>query len=509
MTPTQFQKITGPFQTHKVQLNFESANCRRKHTCAVLIPVQMFVHFRCSTSLFNCSQWDGLMTVTRPIGFLPSVKFDSLVFCEHNPHIFDHTVYKYGEFLDYMFLLDKNVKANITFHNIYISFSNGHEAFCQDGYIFIQSQPQNLKYCGIYSQLTSYPASSVVQVQFRSKPDVFMKTEMAYSIIDANRVGNVPVPFSSTSLAPKYTACFFAEDISFQIFHMVVETFKHLDIVIEEDRPRDIKLHDGPGSKSKQLTPHKQYKGTLKYKTTKFQCSIFLVFKNTSINFAIMYKENYVTYPHLFTPKYSTGRRLLPDKESCMDSTLCVFNVTTDNNYVLNFSLHAFHYKGSGGGGNCDHTGLSVFAATENRYQLLKIECMKESLVRTFSKTRKFIFENQNETCEWRQQFFWNISYEKQRFPKTEVFNIYSTSNTSLLVWYAYPEYAIMNLSISVSASACKTELVEIETWDYDRTRRTHDTHHWSHKMVTDNRVKKSYSFLKVKWVSKPHVDIT
>ena len=98
-----------------------------------------------------------------------------------------------------MFVLDRKLRLNLTFHHIHFGFRNLHD--CSVGQLAVISHStvrQVYRYCGIYSNLINYPHNSNVSITSTvfaglSIKDVHIyNVSIFYSVIDTKRIVSVP-----------------------------------------------------------------------------------------------------------------------------------------------------------------------------------------------------------------------------------------------------------------------------------------------------------------------------
>ncbi len=407
------------------------------------------------------------MNVIRPSGILPSLNVDAFVYCDLKQHYIHHTIFKYGEYLTYSFLLDEHLRLNISFAFVYISFSNGNTAECMDGYVSVQSNNQNLKYCGILPALSSFPLSNSLHIKLRCKPHVFMRTQISYTIMDSNQIVSYStLPNSRTKiLFQKYVIYFWAGSFSLSRFHIKVDTYKHICFNVSSTDNEDIEIHNGPGTKSKKIRPTQRMHGRNIFKTIKFQSVVFLRIKHASLNSVLRYFGTASAKSLVYLHNKSSPEKLFLNESVCKPFTVCVKSLETDANFFLNISFTFADYKGHKSTGHCDYSGVSTYSMREIP-EPISTECTKHMHLKKYSEKDNFLTDSGGRLS---QLFLYNISSFSEEFTTISKYkHIYSESNKLLLVWYAYPEYGMMNVDLRMSVAVCKSIILKIETCDFD-----------------------------------------
>ena len=151
-----------------------------------------------------------------------------------------------------MFVLDRKLRLNLTFHHIHFGFRNLHD--CSVGQVTVISHSkmrQVYRYCGIYSNLINYPQNRNVSVTSTTFAGLIIKeahiynVSIFYSVIDIKRIVTLPkLRFLRTN--PVWSLYLEQYDIRVMRFQIKAKKYQHFMINFAVDSNMTVELYDGP-----------------------------------------------------------------------------------------------------------------------------------------------------------------------------------------------------------------------------------------------------------------------
>ncbi len=117
--------------------------------------------------------------------------------------------YNTNKFITCQFVLDKHLRLNLTFLDLYIptKFQLPFRS-CWSGVVIVTSKVHNaqspLFYCERLAYVAVFPTSNQVSIEVKAKPFVIVEATMSFSIRDRNVVESIPVQ-QTGNVAPKWS----------------------------------------------------------------------------------------------------------------------------------------------------------------------------------------------------------------------------------------------------------------------------------------------------------------
>ncbi len=401
--------------------------------------------------------------MTRPMGVFPQTHVNSTYYhvsgCELQQSS-DWTTHH--QLFKYKFHLDNSLRLNITFLNMY--FSPG--ASCLSfGYIVVaskikSSRPHLYVYCGIYSSISNYPHSNVVDLSVHAKLLILIQVDIMYSIFACcslrschHKIGDVNDDTHS-NLNPSPCLVFFVKSKLFlHQYTLRVEHFRKILLTVRNDE--NIFLFDGPGKNSDDLLPDQRHTQTmLKFSSSTFQVSIHLYARpadrqENTLNYSSSPMIDFHNCEMLIDS--SSKQNILSKSNICTIENISIIKLKTLKNLALNISLSDFAYSGESNTEQCDYAGVAMYDVKNKSFEHVSTMCVKQYFGGRHHKVcystweGSYIFAKDFVSCKYTYP---NSSDTKAVFSQTHEF---------LLVVYFYREYGSLQLNVSAHITHCKS----------------------------------------------------
>ncbi len=375
----------------------------------------------------------------------------------------------------HMFKLYKVFRLNLTFLNMY--FSHITLPQCKLSYVeVIGVQPKHarhqLRYCGTFAQMTSYPESSYVVMRTITEPLTIVKATVLYSIIDFNRVANILRNIEIEDLHGSSFSFWLTGSYSLLFYHISLPHFLRIGLTVTGIHQDYFHSHDGPGIKSDPVSCTSHFPNSLKCMSSTFQ--MFLnILKNPQtvyeVNPTVKYASRTIsTVVHVSVADDDDQLRWsLPNSNCTMSSKICLLQLETNRLYALNVTLTAFEYQGDSNTEYCAYAGVALYDIRGKAHHYIANKCVKEHH-RIKYKRECFSKPGLKEVV----MYFRSTTLVIDRYPKRgDSSIIFSKSNKFVLVFYSYQEYGSMQVNLTVTTTSCQILTMDniLETLAQDR----------------------------------------
>ncbi len=395
--------------------------------------IMLLTWWRITDHVHSINQKKSFSSVKLPLGqiFVGCTFYDqkhkTSILCLSLKGAYDLNTKKNGYLLvhTWLFKLDPQLRLNMTFLSIKFCVKNLHT--CSIGYISIQNsklKDQDLeeKLCGFLSYVVSYPYFQNVGILLAVKPLVTFHTHIMYSVINANQIISL-VTHTRYKPAPEWRFLLIKTKLVCEKYHIQQEKV-HLLHITDLVKACWMEIFDGPGTLSPKLKTTSQSGDQNIYITSSFQCFVFLCCSGVLSD--IYWKSSFVFEAkqkridqHVFVTRveYMEQQRRLASRWS-----VHVTKVTTIEQSIISITtnyLISTHSRNE----LCTFAGLSAHEGHNNPQGLITTICFQYSL----------LFAHRN---------------------------IYSTSNSMLLILHSYQEYGSQNVSLTLSRTTCKVQKI-------------------------------------------------
>ena len=334
-----------------------------------------------------------------------------------------------------VFVLDRKLRLNLTFHHIHFGFRNLHD--CSVGQVTVISHSnmeQVHKYCGIYSNLINYPQNRYVSVTSTTFAGVYIKeahifnVSIFYSVIDTKRIITLPqLKFLKTNLI--WNLYLEQYDVRVLRFYITTKKYQLLMINFTVDSNMTVELYDGPGTLSTNIYMYNEEF----YKLSTFQCIIHLWmasarnlnpeggFRFVTISNTVdrsIRLDDYLTYK----TSYTAGK-------------LEIWKIVSSSNVNLKIEYLTYTYYNDP---QCSFAGIAVYALKNYTYAEIGTECLTRY---------KHLIPRSKEKITKDSLPFDNLLTHR---------DFYSQSNETLLGLYSYKQYGNLKITIQLSTTRCK-----------------------------------------------------
>ncbi len=321
------------------------------------------------------------------------------------------------------------------------------------------------RFCGGFPVVSIYPPSSKVFLDSIFPMFTFGNTDMQFSMIDANIVSHKKHQCFEKSQELGIVYHLHKLKTCLHYYHVQVEHYKVLHLVLTKRSNTAVKIFDGPGMKSDIL---KTRSAPSVFTSSSFQ--VVIQYRNT--NHAILnVSTSLVNYPITNNDKSI----ILINKESnlslslasgvCKSKQTCILHLLTKNQTILNISLSQF-VKTEEDTERTDYStaGLALYSTEHipstghtlynfsgtvkqtagQQFHLTMITKLEQGRMRNSytHKNQTYITAKVNSTLRNT-----TVSLNRQ--------HIYSTRNEFLLVFYSHKQYSTLNLTLSVKELEC------------------------------------------------------
>ena len=338
-----------------------------------------------------------------------------------------------------MFVLDRNLHLNLTFHHIHFGFRNLHD--CSVGQLAVIShstERQVYRYCGIYSNLINYPQNrnvsitSTVFAGLRIKDTHIYNVSIFYSVIDKKMIISLP---KYKSFRRNFVWNLYLEQNSIRVmkFNLVTKKYQVFLINFTVDSDVTVELFDGPGTRSSNIFMYNQESHT----SSTFQCVIHLWIPSS--------KNLNAEYGYKFVVMSNTVSKIIrindsfPFKTSHVPAEPEIWKMVSHSN--VNLTIENLTYKNYNDP-ECSFAGIAVYNLNNDTYTEVGTECFSPSDLGKYRHMYSYSREIPTESVIFDHLFAHR--------------NIYSNSNDTLLVLYSYRQYGNLSITIQLSTTECR-----------------------------------------------------
>ncbi len=389
------------------------------------------------------------MNATRPQGVLPPSNVSVLVYQDFNQ--------KYvlcPKYLTYKFEVDINLRLNVTFYHIHFPVCVESKA-CFSGYILVDSRLESLRYCGQYSQISSYPKANKFTIKVYVKAMFDAIAAMSFSVIDKAEVISCFGLLDSKTEHPKIVLYFPKSDKKFYVYHIKQQVYRRIDIRFKLFTSPAVEVFDGPGQRSTLLHPASatiSQTQTIVTSTFQFVMHIYMLMShkhNTIRNFVKFSTKSNVEADTVHLAGNQSINLVLPNASYCNQSKICSLKLSARNESHLNLTTFGL----TGTSSNCEHAGMVTYDIVGHSYEHTTTECVKAKFGTMYSICPIDLFCT---ITPYRTESF-QYNHSKARM-------IVSKTNSMLIIVYNYKEYGTISVHINASASLCKSVSVDLSS---------------------------------------------
>ncbi len=360
-------------------------------------------------------------------------------------------------FYHWSFYLDKFFTLNLTFHHVYFSSTNINECYFANLTVNdcaktksivlewdervdwrspkwthreikhgIVTSVYNFTFCGIHSKATIFSRCSNVAVVTQLQHYILHDTKLSYSVIDFRKIVSTSLGRKTETNTQLFNQIWDLESKKYVLLEtMRVSAPKYETILLTVSVAENIhvEVYDGPGILSPLLGFSTQVAGnttSILFKTTTFQCLVFKYKFNALMKFVtvpsrVEIKTTDTHFPHT---------TIFPSHRLCQSSQLCLLRFRTDPGFKVNLSVADLQYNGQHNTATCLFGGLSVY---DKKTEISTVcPCPHHTL----------------ETSVFEAELYQNV---------------YTSTNTALLVLYSSAEYGNLSAIVVVTNTKCKT----------------------------------------------------
>ena len=324
--------------------------------------------------------------------------------------------------LQWRFLLDKHLKINLTFEYIHISLQNNFE--CYIGKLEIKdlhSNDSDFLYCGLYSNLIVYPPFSYIKLHISLRSFVSCQIQFSFAVMDSNRIVSF-VRKNSEAVNPVWSIYFNETHLFCERFHLMDQKFKYLNITFLIKNGFAKEVFDGPGTMSEIIQPLFQNDRQV-YVTSTFQCVIHVYFHSKAAGQNIAYDSITVQIQSTVTLNRSDVMSQIKYPNCQLNSDMCVILIKTIKHFRINLTVSSFT-SSLKRNDHCYHGGLTIFDKNNQNKTELSTLCMNHSFLHRYE-------------------------------------NIYSTHVSMLLIFYSYPEFGELHITVELRPTNCKVIILK------------------------------------------------
>ncbi len=352
----------------------------------------------------------------------------------------------YHQITQYEFVLHPSLRLNLSLHHLYVSAYI--DLNCSNGYISIQSNlnkgnrnhtaKDELKYCGKYALVSSYPKGRLVVVRAivrKEKRFGYIHSDLRFSVIDPNRL------FTDVyHRNPSYKLWLFC----FGPHHSHVEMYKvqvlHFQIVQFSKKSGELHLqiHDGAGARSKLLKCSGSTQNQTDCTTSSFQ-AFLSVWQQGRHRTTIMYTGLVAGQKSVISSESQSSFHL-PNSFLCPSVTLCVISLSGKPVEKVNLTLTQFRYHGDWDTDACGYAGAAVYDVMWNVHELFTVECVTLNIPYI---SRHYASHASRNPYRYTRK---GINYHR---------SIVSKNSELLLIFYFHKEYGDMSLSVQFGPLDC------------------------------------------------------
>ena len=328
----------------------------------------------------------------------------------------------------WIFRLDEELRLNISFNYIYLSSGSSD---CSSGSVTVeknvkkrqkrQNRPE-LVYCGQHARFSVYPSLVNFHLKLRAKEMIMYKLSAFFAVMDKFVVINKRVKFRLFRFNPYTTHIFRNKEMLFS-YHLQTRKIDH--IILKSGFASDLLLfiHDGPG------LMFKMFQSNMLVETSTFQCVVqILTIAERNITNSRLYDADEAIrfYPKkLKILRYinllhdiNSEEVFIPDS-ACYPSQ-CVIQIDAESASQINVTASHIRYVGEESL-ECKYAGLVAVEELTDEYKESTTLCSDHVGSRRQSR------------------------------------NFYSHNSSLTLVLYWYEPYSVINVTLNISQSACKT----------------------------------------------------
>ncbi len=419
------------------------------------------------------------LLVRRPMGKLPHLNLSQHLYlypryktsCQplfyrrlpHQP--FPNEYYHTNKYPKYSFNLHSNLRLNFTIINLHIPalFLSESNACFSGSLAFVnifQDFRLVLYYCGRLTFSSVYSTSKHTSVELHSKPLVFAKAEMTFSILDANHLKSMM--FHGQVFHPHPNRLFLFSKSSVYLLTYLIETNPTftMSVFLGKSCKQKFQLFDGPGPKSREIQPVKQCKSHWIFVTSTFAATVYIFSQNssgTNVTFTSKIAETMNT-------SLSTNLSLqYPEIFNCFPQSVCVIKLSTSPGLRFNFTLSNFRYKGEPNTDSCAYAGVWLFDTQDtSTFPLRKIYhgCPQEFHGTSY----KFgCYQNVDVPFRERYHYLYGIASTSEVFmDENHTKSVYSEENKAVIVLHSFPEYGNISVHLEICSTSCIVILADL-----------------------------------------------
>ncbi len=321
---------------------------------------------------------------------------------------------------------------------------------------------EGLKYCGVFSKISSFPISNIVDIEVNSGEPVTIKVTLSYSVMDRKRIVSNKEKYLRYAM-PLFSVFFTKTGITLKYFSIKSKHHQCIFVNFFEAKSNvtsfsktghKTEIFDGPGRRSKQLKNVNSENLPEKYISSIFWISVFLFSENQSAHFKFhsVNQSDWVNIQH--QENFSLS---LPSVWYCKQS-FCFMTVQSKNETSFNISLINIKYKGNRMTHNCEFAGIATYDHVAEKILHVATECVKT----VFSMTSDIKMEK-NREFDLDIFHFHNLSTTEVKYPTTtSTTSVFSQGNKALLIVYAFEEYGTMTFDLNINAIHCQVTNIDL-----------------------------------------------
>ncbi len=390
-------------------------------------------------------------------------------------------------FLKYKLRLHTYLRVNITMQDTY--FPHSPQGTCKTGFIRIVDDLPNilekilrdphwypcgdkninnegLKYCGIFSKISSFPMSNTVDVEVNSGAPVIIRANLSYSIIDIRSITSKKETDMKQAM-PVWGVTFVETKIDLNYYKIITEHYKYICVEFSDSLvgnhtkpflPRGYRaeVHDGPGNKNRKLRKSNPNNKTEKYISSNFQIVMYIFVHSIgtsvqSFKYSSLRQTGWVSVQH-------QGNLILtlPSERHCIEN-LCLFILHSSLTQSYNISFENSTYEGTSMTDSCEFAGVSVYHNNKDKYLHVSTECVR----RLFSISGDVNTETSDD--EFDTFHFQRIASSTIRYPDQKAHpTVYSQGSQVSLIFFAYKEYGNLTVELNIQSVRCQVANVDL-----------------------------------------------
>ncbi len=314
----------------------------------------------------------------------------------------------------------------------------------------------SFKFCGKHSKTNIFPNSPKVHVTELFKIPLKSKIfQFVYSILEQQKVETLQLSSQICwpNCFPLLSLFWHVDASTYSEYQLRVKHFQHITILVPDFLFPSLRIWDGPGKRSELVRTLSVF-GSERV----FESSTFAVFMTYYSSIKHIQSKLRFTLQNLGCVPLTVNRQHSVSLPSSLNATpekaTCV-SMSTPDNESLEIRFSEYHYTGEINTAQCDWAGASVYSMlTAHTHQFITTECVKVLESHTFEAIC---------TCKNIQYTPYSHVVVKRKtnrefaFPGVKESKIvYSSSDTTKVVWYSFPEFGKFSVQMSFSTTMCK-----------------------------------------------------